>query len=249
MPSCRSRRPLQFSLGTLLLAVTGLSIWLGVQTKAARLQRAIAADIRRLGGQVYYDWQLDDEDRETGRTEPPGPVWLRRWIGDDYFQTAVTAYLMYVPCRDGDFPAIENMPALQTVSLEGTEIGDATLPRLARLRRLRFLNLSETKITDKGAAELNRLSCLTTLWICPSDAPTDESVSDAGLKQLRGLRELKSLALGGSGITDASIAVLAEFKHLRELYLLDTAITADGWVRLRNSLPDCEVMNGFDEWR
>ena len=49
---------LRFRLRTLMLLVTLLSIWLGLVTARARRQQAAVDAIRKLGGTVYYDYQL-----------------------------------------------------------------------------------------------------------------------------------------------------------------------------------------------
>lgn len=242
-----ARRHLQFSLGTALLATTAFSIWLGLQTDAAHRQRRVVAEIRRLGGEVYYDWQIDENEVKTHQAGPPGPGWLRHWIGDDYFQKVVCVHLMGAPCGDNQLPNLETLKSLRSLSLEGTPIGDASVPRLAQLSQLSFLGLSETRVTDKGIDALCRATRLTTLWLCPAEPPTEYAVSDVGLKKLTALVGLERLGLGGPGITDASVEVLPAFQHLRELYLVDTALTRDGLARLRKKLPHCDVLNGLDE--
>ena len=48
------RRWAQFSLGSLFLAVTVLSVWLGVVANQARRQREAVAAIEAHGGKVFY---------------------------------------------------------------------------------------------------------------------------------------------------------------------------------------------------
>lgn len=83
------RRYVTFSLRTLFVVLTALGVWLGVIVNRAREQQDAAAAIEALGGDAYYDWQVDHTPtghwvhRTTG--EPDGPVWLRRLIGNDFF--------------------------------------------------------------------------------------------------------------------------------------------------------------------
>jgi len=73
------RRYLTFSLRFLFVLTTALAVWLGVIVNRAREQREAVKAIEALGGTVQYDWAI--------RTvEPVGPAWLRRIVGDDYFQ-------------------------------------------------------------------------------------------------------------------------------------------------------------------
>ena len=54
----------------------------------AGIRRDAVAEILDLGGQVSYDYET------AGRKEPPGSAWLRKRIGNDYFQTATTVGLV-----------------------------------------------------------------------------------------------------------------------------------------------------------
>lgn len=242
------RRFFQFSLGSLLLATTALCVWLGAQVNAARRQREVASAVKRLGGFVDYDWQLDAEDQLTDQQEPPGPACLRRWIGDDFFQTAVQVVMWYVPLHDDQLPAVERLPELRNLILEGTQLGNSNLQRIARMRALTFLNLSETNVNDDGMETVAQMRQLKALWMAPAEGQTTGTVTDLGVSRLTPLTNLESLAVGGKGITDASLPVFEQFPKLDTLFLLDTAITADGIARLRKARPKCRIINGFNEY-
>jgi hypothetical protein len=88
------RRYLTFSLRTLFVVTTALAVWLGVIVNRAREQREAVKAIEALGGSASYDWQYAQLDQADpfgldGPFIPPGPVWLRRLVGDDFFQDAV----------------------------------------------------------------------------------------------------------------------------------------------------------------
>lgn len=78
---------LQFSSRLLLVLVGCLCAWLGVTANAARTQRELVKAILAAGGEVFYDWQVTDDGSDSGLEHPPGPDWLRRWLGDEYFQS------------------------------------------------------------------------------------------------------------------------------------------------------------------
>lgn len=97
------RRYLTFSLRTLFVLLTIGCIWLGILAERAREQREAVEAIEALGGYVIYDWEPELEKVEQlsvphivflrdrcppGR--PEGWPWLRKLIGDDYFQHVVT---------------------------------------------------------------------------------------------------------------------------------------------------------------
>ena len=83
------RRYLTFSLRTLFLLLTALAVWLGVVVNRAREQRDAVEAIRELGGAVVYDWQPASHKptwRSNKAPKPGGPDWLRRIVGDYFFQ-------------------------------------------------------------------------------------------------------------------------------------------------------------------
>jgi hypothetical protein len=83
----------QFNLRTLLLLMLlvgfGMSL-IGMRMQTARRQRNAVAAIQRSGGSVWY--HHDCLVKESGfyrvrwaDRKPPGPLWLRKLLGDDFF--------------------------------------------------------------------------------------------------------------------------------------------------------------------
>lgn len=232
-------RRFQFSLRALFVLVTIVGIWFGVQVNSARRQAAIVSDIEQVGGDVYYDWQLEPG---VGATHPPGPAWLRKLIGDDYFQTVLVAYINDPYLEEERLPAVDQLPALRNLVLQETQTGDATMRRISKLKHLWSLDISQTNVTDMGLVHLARLRTLKRLSVGTWDR--DRIVGDAGLKRVATTLDLESLWVLGHGFTDASIPVFERFKNLRELSLLHTLVTEKGIERLRATLPNCEISSG-----
>src|SRR5487761_285354 len=90
------RRWLQFRVATLLLAVTGIAVACGVLKRkmvSKGRERAAVAEIKRLDGLVFYNWEnMFDPNRRV-----PGPAWLRKALGDDFF-----AKVMWVQLGQAD---------------------------------------------------------------------------------------------------------------------------------------------------
>lgn len=84
------RRHFQFSLRAAFVILTALGIWFGIAVSPAQQQRRAVKAIEALGGSVAYDWEFKEDDPDPS---PNGPAWLRRLIGDDYFQEAQCVYL------------------------------------------------------------------------------------------------------------------------------------------------------------
>ncbi len=68
------------------------------------------------------------------------------------------------------------------------------------------------------------------------------SVSDAGLRSLAGLPELRRLSLDSANISDSSAETIAEWKKLEFLNLYHTLVTSEGYQVIREALPDCEII-------
>jgi len=122
-----TRRRFRFSLRTLLALVVLLGVGLGWVVQQAERQRKAVEAIRKAGGIVRYDYEMD----EGGNAEPPVPTWLMRLVGDDYFA---------------------DVAAVGYVRREG--IDDVLLEHIKGLTELEFLLLHETDITDEDLNEL-----------------------------------------------------------------------------------------------
>jgi hypothetical protein len=170
------RRWLQFSLRTLMVLVLLASVamsWLAVKMQRAKRQREAANRIVKLGGSVTYDYEVDASGQRIPNTNAPGPTWLRRLLGQDFFADVVQA------------------------NLDSTEVTDAELEFLNGLPRLRWLNLFNTQVTDAGLKHLEPLGYLQRLELGGAS-----QITDAGLEHLEGLHELWAVYLGGTQVTE-----------------------------------------------
>ena len=89
------------------------------------------------------------------------------------------------------------------------------------------LIMAAGKTEDSDLECLHRVKNLKTLGLIMT------TVTDAGLVHLRGLRNLRRLFLAHSRITNAGLAHLKDLQKLRELTLFHTAITNDGLPHLQ----------------
>src|SRR3954468_2336054 len=87
-----ARRPwLRFSLRTLLILITAISIWLGLRVNAARRQARAVAEIKsRPVASVRYDFETKAKAGEKPTS------WMPQWIlartGPDLFHNVVEAH-------------------------------------------------------------------------------------------------------------------------------------------------------------
>ena len=70
---------------------------------------------------------------------------------------------------------------------------------------------------------------------------TYTQVTDAGLKELAPLKNLKTLYLGYSQITDAGLLELAALQNLTALEVSGRGVTDEGIQKLQKLLPKCRI--------
>lgn len=151
------RRWMQFSLGTLLVVVAALCVWLAWHVELARRQREAVTELHKLRVAVLY---RTPGLRDNGEQEP---AWLRRVLGAAYrepvtyvgFQHA--AKLQDEPERIGQALALlAELRGLKRLSLEGLPVTDNDLMHLKSLAELQRLDLSYTEVTADGVARLQQ---------------------------------------------------------------------------------------------
>ncbi len=129
--------------------------------------------------------------------------------------------------RDGD---------VVVVDLSVAKAGDSDLRLLKDLTKLEQLNLRGSQVTDAGLEQLKVLAALKLLDLGKTN------VTDAGLVHLKQMTHLEYLLLGHTKITDAGLVHLQELTNLQGLSLIRTEITEEGVKKLRQSLPDCQIV-------
>lgn len=224
----RSWRRLQFSLRTLLAAVTlcGLLLgWAGMWLKGVMRQGKLAAAITERGAEVT--------------TEPAGPKWLASMFGEEQFVTVTAVRYGATTLHDSDLALLRGLSGIERLSLDAADrkgMTDAGLRNLAELTKVDRLHLGDTGVTDEGLKYLREWSELE--WLCLSGT----RVSDAGLVYLKGMKKLKALHLSRTAITDAGLEHLSELDGLRLVYLGYTKVSDAGIAHLKEAMPDLWIV-------
>jgi hypothetical protein len=229
------RRWYQYSLRTLLIFVTLCAFacsWFAVKMQQARKQREAVVAIRKLGGLTAYDYQ------ETGYPyrEPPGPIWLRRLLGDDFFANVAWVSFCHTQATDAGLEHLKGLTKLDHLYLTDTEVTGDGLANIAGLTRLQVLYLDGTRVTDAGLEHLKGMSRLQELYL------NDTEVTDVGLERLKGLTSLQMLSLHNTRVTNAGLAHLRGLTQLRALSLFGTQVTDEGVKGLQKALPECRIV-------
>lgn len=127
----------QISLRALLVAIVPLAAWLGFAAHTARTQKNAVAIIHAKGGRVAYRHnELPGNQLGSTNAEPVAPLWLRRLVSDDFFQTATTIVL-YGEFSRADLDKIAGLTGLRLLYIgAGARVSQAGLQQLhARLPR------------------------------------------------------------------------------------------------------------------
>lgn len=86
-----------------------------------------------------------------------------------------------------NFAALANVQTLQDLNVWQTDIGDADMPAVGKLKGLKRLNLDKTLVTDKGLENVQELASLEYIHLGKT------MITDAGLAHLHGLTKLKTV--------------------------------------------------------
>jgi len=243
-----SRRPWWRSrfLVCLLIAVTliaAASGWVIGRIRITQLQREIDRLVGERRGNAVYDFFCDESGRiSSAPWIPPGPAWLRKYLGDDFFSDVVSVGIYADPsdrlmCKIGSLRRLRRLVVINYSVREETDahgqkvtvydpvtspITDDGLACLKHLSEMRILELPKSQITDAGLVHLGRMSELRELdigW---------DTVSGKGLAYLHGLAQLEKLELYCTPVSDRDLPILQQFSKLKRLNLNLTKITDAG---------------------
>lgn len=192
--------------------------------------------IRTKAYEVLSHWDVD----------VPLPKWAQEITSLHLAGTGVT---------DKGLKQLAELNNLATLDLQDTKVTDAGLKQLASLKKLTSLGLSEAQLSDANLRvlrEIGLLHCLSqaSAGRGPRPKSAEEVVSlalcrgpvtDSGLRELEGLKNLAWLDLRATHVTDAGLKELAALKKLVILLLQDTRVTNAGVAELRKPLPKCEI--------
>ena len=246
----KRRRWLQFSLRTFVIVITLFAMWLGYISFRAREQRTAVARIKELSGRVEYDYQSEKNPQKS----PPGWPWLRRIVGDEYFQDVAAVHLDGTKVSDADLRLICKLRRTKRLSLNRTEVSDAGLVSIRSMSQLNHLGLMRTKVTTEGICALPQHwnsfvledtsvgdEALSNLSACKLLNLQGTSITSQGIKEFAESKTLSFLSITRTAVDDAAVPSLANIKTLAYIEARQTKISGEGLFTLRNALPKCNV--------
>lgn len=219
-----SRSWWQFSLRTFFVAITLLALALGWFFTGPEKQRRIIAELRERGAYVLFE--MDD---------PLAPPY-DGWIPEAYFKEVEvvdlpatganacvglarqfprirTLSLANSDISDDGLAGIEDLGALDSLSLHVTNVGARGLAHVAKLPRLQRLLLGYTKVTDADLLPL--ADCPTLEQLCLMHT----QLGDEAMDSLAQISTLRTLVLSGTRVSGRRLAALKKLKSLEEIYL------------------------------
>lgn len=117
---------------------------------------------------------------------------------------------------------LKNSP-LNYLNLSGTRVTDKGLETIGKfIPTLAGLDLNDTAVTSKGIEYLTELPKLSKLYLC------DTKIDGSALKSLGKIKTLTSLAIGLIALKDDDLPALAALPSLRILDLRDMTLTTIG---------------------
>ncbi len=182
---------------------------------------------------------------------------------------------------DASLKPLAGLKNLESLDVRYTKITHEGLKALAGLTKLRLIQLDDELVTEATLRTLREMGMLHTLPLAASDrrderpATDDEIVrielyhiplTDGGLKELTGLKNLADLRLQVARVTDAGLKELTHLPKLTTLYLLQmklndagrkgianlkglttlglsgTKISDATFAELQRALPKCKIM-------
>jgi hypothetical protein len=209
------RKHLRISLRSLMLLPLLFGVWLGWRVMKAREQREVVEAVKKYGGWVHYDYEFLNGKLTPGR-EPWAPRWLRRVLGDEFFQEVRHVSLVYDNSTGKRFDTSSVKPC------------DDLLARLAGQSGIKCLLLKKMQATDEGLKHVGEITGLEELYIWDATA-----VTDAGVAHLARLNNLKKIHINGSKITDDSLVLLSSLASIESLSLQENRFSDKGFSRLK----------------
>ena len=96
------------------------------------------------------------------------------------------------------------MTDMRWLFLDGTQVDDASLDHIARMKNLEGFKISGTRVTDAGLKKLVGFEHLR--WLTLNDLP----LSDSAIPLLTAMKGLKDVEMNGTKVTAAGFQQLSE---------------------------------------
>lgn len=139
----------------------------------------------------------------------------------------LTELVLYdTQCTDEAMEQVGKLRRLQYLDVDGTEISNRGLEHLSGLTKLQTLDLQRTRITDPALRSLTKMRDLSELRL------NETLINGSGLVHLQALPKLETLTMDGTRLSDREVPLLAKLKSLRSLSIDATQVSPKGMAEL-----------------
>jgi hypothetical protein len=205
----------RYSLRGLFICTALIALWIGPKAHRARQDRFAVQAIQDVGGHVIYDYmraQSDEVQGDLAKAIPPGPKWLREFVGDEFFMRPVELVFRKEKITDEGLQQVSLFRDLKAIHLEDRGISDAGVKHLATAETVEYLCLDENRITDEGLLHLIGLQCLNRLDL------DFNRITDGGLEHLSRMNNLKTLCIRGNLVTRDGVTRLQRMRPELQIF-------------------------------
>ena len=211
-----------------MIRLIGMIVLFSIPLQPALAQndegKAALANVVKLGGKVERTPQLDGTDLigiALGESKITDAQFLTL-RGLKHVKGCRNWFLGGTNLTDEGAKLLAEIPELNVVYLDRTKV---TGTGLKDVRVGWLLSLREAPLTDEGLKALHPS--------LPRLDLTGAKITDASLRELKGLKQLRSLIVGKTPITDAGLAEVSALTSLHQLSLDDTKVTDAGMKALQ----------------
>jgi hypothetical protein len=143
---------------------------------------------------------------------------------------------------DASLGYLKDCPKLESLSA-GTNfqnhVTDDGIQNLKDMKFLVYLDILGTRATDLGLGHIKGLTNLKYLAMGNQGIKTD--ITDAGIAHIAGMKKLETLIVVNAAVTDAGLEHVKKLSNLKRLHLAKTNVTEAGAASLKTALPNCKV--------
>jgi hypothetical protein len=204
------------------------------------------------------DFFSDVVQVSAGSPNEPNDAWLESL---EKLESLEQLELFFVPVGDAGLRHVTGLHNLKFLELSGSDVTDAGMEHLQALTSLEVLNLAGTRITDSGLQCLSGLTSLYRLDLHDTKVTglglrhlkrldvecvdlSHSKVTDEGMKEVAKTSHIRVLSIAGAkDVTDIGVGYLAALSNLEYLELFGTRASDDGIEKLRQTLPNCDIIN------
>jgi len=258
----------RFTLRSLVIFLCLLCVlfgYVGVHLRRQQLRGDQIEDVLRNGGEVafHYNWSYGNRgDGAEASAKPPGPLWLRRLLGNHAFsdvaaltipstskvdlrqlaRTCPSIVALVIHEREmsvEEWHSISMLAHLRQLTVHGIRLGEG-VPYIARITTLEAMGAESSGVNDRDVRDLVKLRNLRVLNL------RNTRITDVGIQHLCGLASLTDLDLAYTRVSDSGIEKLAQLRHLSYLDVEGCSVSRESLEELKARNRNLVILLGSD---